>query len=63
MNEEQQTEAGFYKLDGEELLYGPNFVYAPTFTLLKANKDAYEYPVEGWVWANTEQEARAILGQ
>lgn len=61
MYEEQTTEAGFYKIDGDELLYGPNFVYGPTFTLVKENKDSYQYPVDGWVWANTELEARRLL--
>lgn len=47
---------GFYKLDGD-LLYGPNFVYGPTFELLKEEKDAYTYPVEGWYWFDSEEEA------
>jgi hypothetical protein len=48
--------AGFYKLDGD-LLYGPNFVYGPTFELLAGNKDTYTYPVEGWYWFDTLEEA------
>lgn len=50
--------SGFYKLDGDQLLYGPNFVYGPAFTLLRENKDQYTYPVDGWYWFDTEQQAR-----
>lgn len=52
----------FYKLDDGLLLEGPNAVYAPTFILLKEYKDTYEYPVEGWVWMDTEEQARAFFG-
>ncbi len=46
------NEAGFYKRDPEsgELLYAPNAVYAPGFTLLKENHADYHYPMDGWVW-------------
>lgn len=50
----------FYKLDGE-LLEGPNFVYGPTFTLLKEQKDTYTYPVDGWYWFDTKEEAYAFF--
>ena len=50
--------SGFYKLDGDQLLYGPNFVYGPTFTLLREDKDQYTYPVDGWYWFDSEQLAR-----
>jgi hypothetical protein len=44
--------SGFYKYDEEqqEWYYGPNAVYAPTYTLLKELKDTYDYPVDGWNW-------------
>ena len=48
----------FYKLDDGLLLEGPNAVYAPTFTLLKEDKDTYTYPIDGWYWFNSEEEAR-----
>jgi len=53
---------GFYKLDGDMLLHGPNYVYAPTFTLLRELKDGYQYPIDGWRWFDTEAEARAFHG-
>jgi hypothetical protein len=45
-----ETTAGFYKLEDENWLYAPNFVQAPDYTLLKEEKDTYEYPVDGWTW-------------
>ena len=42
--------SGFYKLEDGNWQYAPNFVYAPTYELIKENKDSYIYPVEGWVW-------------
>lgn len=52
----------FYKIDDGVLLEGPNFVYGPTFTLLKEDKDTYTYPVDGWIWFDTEEEARTYFG-
>lgn len=49
---------GFYKLDENgELLYAPNFVYSPKFTLLIKEKDKYTYPIEGWKWFDSEEQA------
>jgi hypothetical protein len=41
---------GFYKIQDKETLYAPNYVYAPTYTLLKELKDTYTYPLDGWEW-------------
>ena len=51
----------FYKLDDGMLFEGPNAVYAPTFTLLKEDKDIYTYPIDGWWWFNSEEEAREFF--
>ena len=52
----------FYKKSEEdELLYGPNNVFAPAFTLSKEQKDTYDYPVEGWYWFDSEEEAREFF--
>jgi hypothetical protein len=49
--EEKEKEPGFYKQEeGGTTLYAPNYVYAPTYTLLKEEKDNYDYPVDGWSW-------------
>jgi hypothetical protein len=43
--------SGFYKQNEEkEWMHAPNFVYAPDYTLLKEEKDTYDYPVDGWSW-------------
>ena len=54
---------GFYKIDPEtgELLYAPNAVYGPGFTLLQDEKEQHQYPVDGWHWFDSEDEARAAL--
>jgi len=52
-----ETTAGFYKLEDNNWQYAPNFVDAPNYQLLKENKDTYTYPIDGWYWFDTEQEA------
>lgn len=51
--------AGFYKANEEKnrLFYAPSAIYAPTYTLIATEKDAYEYPVDGWTWYETKAEA------
>lgn len=50
--------SGFYKLNEVgEWEYAPNFVYAPTYTLLREDKDTYDYPVDGWYWYDVAPEA------
>lgn len=49
---------GFYKLDGEELLYGPNFVENMNYQLYQQFHDQYTYPVDGWYWFDSEEEAK-----
>jgi hypothetical protein len=51
--------SGFYKLDGE-LLYGPNFVLNANYELRKETKDDHSYPIDGWYWFDTLQEACAF---
>ena len=55
--------SGFYKLDPDAaeptLFYAPNFVYAPTYALLREHAVDYTYPVDGWFWFDSEDEARA----
>ncbi len=53
--------SGFYKLDGEELLFAPNGVYNQNFTLLREEKDSHTYPVDGWKWFNSKEEAETEL--
>lgn len=53
--------SGFYKLDGE-LLYGPNFVLNANYELRKETHTKYTYPVDGWYWFDTEEQAREFFG-
>lgn len=53
--------AGFYKPEGETFFYAPNYVYAPTYTLVKEAKEQYVYPNNGWVWCDSIEEAIDIL--
>lgn len=49
--------AGFYKNNFGELLYGPTFVSGPGFDINLENKDTYTYPVQGWYWFDTLDQA------
>ena len=52
----------FYRIDDEDFQEAPNFVYAPTYTLSKEEKDTYTYPTEGgWYWFDTIEEAREFF--
>lgn len=53
--------AGFYKKEGDGLLYGPNGIYTPTSSLLKENKDDYTYPIDGWYWFDDEDSAYSFF--
>lgn len=53
--------SGFYKLDGEELLFAPNFVYHPDFTLSRESKDLVNYPADGWKWFESKEDAESEL--
>jgi hypothetical protein len=52
---------GFYKLDGT-LLYGPNFVLNSNYELRKETKDDHSYPIDGWYWFDTLEEACVVFG-
>lgn len=54
--------SGFYKIIDNETLQmamGPNYVLGPygSFELQRAQKDTYTYPVDGWYWFDSEEEA------
>ena len=56
-----ETTDGFYKLD-TELLYAPNFVCGPDFTLDINEKNNYTYPVDGWYWFDSLESASIFFG-
>ena len=53
--------SGFYKLDGE-LLFGPNFVLNQSYELYRETHADYTYPVDGWYWFDTEEQAKLFFG-
>lgn len=48
--------AGFYKFDGV-LFHGENYVISSTYELYTEQWDTYNYPVDGWYWFDTLQDA------
>lgn len=54
--------AGFYKNDSGILMCGPNYVIGPTFELHAEQKDTYAYPVEGWTWYDSLDDACTAYG-
>lgn len=62
--------SGFYSLDDtidtdglpvNILRYGQYFVAAPDYYLKREEKDNHEYPVGGWYWFDSEEEAKAFF--
>lgn len=53
--------SGFYKLDGD-LLYAPNFALNANYELRKETHTENTYPIDGWYWFDTEQEAKDFFG-
>jgi hypothetical protein len=49
--------SGFYKAQGEDLLYAPIFVQSATSTLLRSGRENYLYPVDGWRWFDSKEDA------
>ena len=48
---------GFYKKEDTQILYAPNIVEGPSYVLIASDKDSYDYPVDGWIWAQSEADA------
>jgi len=47
----------FYKREGEELLQAPTFVVGPGIDVSVENHSEHTYPIEGWHWFDTLDEA------
>jgi hypothetical protein len=54
---------GFYSVnENNELEYGPDLVQLPSgVVLLRDEHTQYTYPVEGWTWYDSCEEAQAQL--
>lgn len=54
---------GFYKIDDGRLLVAERFVHGSDFELDVEHKDSYQYPVDGWYWFDSLQEAITQLSK
>ena len=51
----------FYKLiDEKNYIFGSE-VLSAEYQLLTEDKDTYTYPIDGWYWFNSEEEAREFF--
>ena len=50
----------FFKKDGEDFLEAESLLNI-NYELRQEFKDKYQYPVDGWVWFDTEEEARIFF--
>ena len=48
---------GFYKLNDTNLLFAKNSVLGPSISITRTDKDTYDYPIDGWYWFDTLEEA------
>lgn len=53
---------GFYKNEDGFVLHGPNYVLNMNYELRKETKDEHAYPVDGWFWFDSDQEAYDAFG-
>ena len=58
--------SGFYLLETDGtasgLLHAPNFVDAPDYSISREHREEYEYPVHGWRWFDSREDALAFHG-
>lgn len=55
--------SGFYKIDPDSglLIFGRFYVINAAYELHRHLKDSYTYPVDGWSWYESEEQARLAL--
>jgi hypothetical protein len=49
--------SGFYKYQDEQIFYAPNYVEGQGYVLISEYKDQHEYPIDGWYWFESEEDA------
>ena len=59
---ENTATPGFYKQENGNIMCATKIVDAPAYTLIAENKDDYTYPIDGWHWFNSEEEAYISFG-
>lgn len=50
----------FYKYENTTLMYGPCVISAE-YALVTDEKNSYTYPIDGWYWFDTEEEANTFF--
>jgi hypothetical protein len=55
--------AGFYKILENNLQYQPTFVYEEDFSLWSGNYLIYAYPLGGWYWFDSEEQAKLFFNK
>ena len=55
--------SGFYHREGStDLSFGPNWVTGPGVELHRETRDEQTYPVDGWYWFDSREEAYTFFG-
>ncbi len=49
--------SGFYKKENNQILFSETLVCGPNYTLIDSDHEKYEYPVDGWIWAENLDDA------
>ena len=53
--------SGFYKLHDGVLLFNSQCVLAPGVFIEREHYEIYKYPIDGWFWFNSQEEANAFF--
>lgn len=52
----------FYRRENGTVVRADGPLFGPGYDLLAEQRGAYEYPVDGWYWFDTDEEASAAMG-
>ena len=55
-------EEGYYKIEDRQIIYAPQGVRSATYLLLPNENQNHTYPIDGWYWFNSLEEATETLG-
>jgi hypothetical protein len=59
---ENPDTSGFYKLSEGFLICGHNHIFNKDYELHRESKDDYDYPVDGWIWFDSKEDAIQEFG-
>ena len=56
--------SGFYKkMPDDYIFYAPNEVSCLAYTIKRTEHETYDYPVDGWYWFDSQEEAYAFFNE